>query len=133
MEVSVFTCFRCKYQEGERVLTLKSEREHLRSIGARPHSNSGRGPVKGDGSDDMFVWDVKEARKSFTLSQSVWDKICTDAYKVDPYKNPGLFVILGGTQKLVVIEASILTELRQEREYLLKRLEEERNDPFRKR
>jgi hypothetical protein len=57
------------------------------------------------------VWDVKEASKSFTLNESVWSKICTDAYKVDPYKNPGLFIVLGGTKRLAIIEMSVLQEL----------------------
>lgn len=93
--------------------SLKSEREWLKHIGARSHPSSGRGPIlKADGSDDMFVWDVKETGKSFSLNEGVWSKICTDAYKVDPYKNPALLVIVGGRLKLAVVEASVLTELR---------------------
>jgi hypothetical protein len=92
-------------------LSNKSESDILKSIGARVHPNSGRNYIKGDGSDAMFVWDVKEASKSFGLTEKVWLKVCTDAYKVSPYKNPGLFVVLGGTKKLAIIEMDVLQEL----------------------
>jgi hypothetical protein len=93
--------------------TLKSERAHLKSVGAFAHPNSGRMQhgLKGDGSNDMFVIDVKEASKSFTVNESVWTKICTDAYKVDPYKNPQILLILGGSTKLAIIESNVLQEL----------------------
>jgi hypothetical protein len=99
-------------------LSNKSEREELRRAGARPHKNSGRGLVKGDGSNSMFVIDVKEASKSFTLNESVWSKICTDAYKVDPYKHPQLLVVLGTERKkrLAIIESSVLQELMEIKE-----------------
>lgn len=73
----------------------KTERNELKRLGAKAHPNSGRGMVKGDGSDDTFVIDVKEAAKSFSLNEKVWSKVCTDAYKVDPYKQPMLAIILG--------------------------------------
>lgn len=109
-------CKRRQYRGGAWILSNKSERNILKSIGAKPHPNSGRNYVKGDGSDDTFVWDVKEASKSFTLSESVWSKICTDAYKVNPYKNPGLFIVLGGTKQLAIIEMSVLQELLEAKE-----------------
>ena len=40
-----------------------SERGELKRIGAKQHINSGRGPVKADGSLDDFVIDVKEYSK----------------------------------------------------------------------
>lgn len=92
----------------------KSERAILIGAGAKPHKNSGRGMVKGDGSDNIFVIDVKEAEKSFTLNKRVWDKICSDAYQVDPNKNPQLLVVLGGTKKLAVVEAYVLQGLQRE-------------------
>lgn len=92
-------------------MSNKSERDILKSIGARAHPNSGRNHVKGDGSDDMFVWDVKEASKSFALNDAVWTKITSDAYRVDPYKNPGLFIVLGGTKRLAIIEMDVLQDL----------------------
>jgi len=103
--------------------TNNTERGILIDAGAKPHKNSGRGMKKGDGSDNTFVWDVKEALKSFSVSQANWDKICSDAYKVDPYKNPGLLVVLGGTQKLAVIEISVLKEIMAERDELRSQIE----------
>lgn len=92
-------------------MSNRSERDVLRKWGIKPHKNSGRGIVKGDGSDEMFVWDVKEASKSFALNESVWSKISTDAYSADKNKYPALLVVLGGSTELAVIEMSILVEL----------------------
>ena len=92
-------------------MSNKTERDILLRHGIKPHKNSGRGMIKGDGSDERFVWDVKEASKSFALNESVWSKICTDAYKVDPYKAPALLVVLGGTTELAVVEVSVLKEM----------------------
>ena len=94
--------------------TNKSEANELRRMGAKVHKNSGRGMIKGDGSTDEFVIDVKEANKTFTLSQDVWAKICTDAMKVDKNKSPMLQLVIGeGTRKvrLSVVEWSIQEEL----------------------
>jgi hypothetical protein len=90
----------------------KSEQRILRGFGIKPHSNSGRGWVnKSDGSDETFVWDVKEASKSFQLNKRVWDKVCSDAYHNDPYKYPGLFIVLEGNTELALIEMSVLQDL----------------------
>lgn len=93
--------------------TNKSEANELRRMGAKIHKNSGRGMIKGDGSTDEFVIDVKEANKTFTLSQDVWAKICTDAMKVDRNKSPLLQLVIGEQSKvrLCVVEWSILEEL----------------------
>lgn len=94
--------------------TNKTEAAELRRMGAKVHKNSGRGMVKGDGSTDEFVIDVKEANKTFTLSQDVWAKICTDAMKVDKTKSPMLQLVIGeGNQKirLSVLEWSIVEDL----------------------
>jgi hypothetical protein len=91
--------------------TNKTEADILRSVGAQVHKNSGRGMIKGDGRDDTFVYDVKEAEKSFTLTEKVWLKICTDAYKVNPYLHPQLLVVLGGKKKLSIIESDVLQDL----------------------
>ena len=64
-----------------------SERGELKRIGAKPHRNSGRGPVKADGSLDDFVVDVKEYSKSYSVSQDSWSKIVSDTMKVDRQKN----------------------------------------------
>lgn len=94
--------------------TNKTEAAELRRMGAKVHKNSGRGMIKGDGSTDEFVIDVKEANKSFTLSQDVWAKICTDALKVDKNKSPMLQLVIGeGRNKvrLSVVEWSIQEDL----------------------
>jgi hypothetical protein len=90
----------------------KTEASILRSIGATVHKNSGRGKyMKADGHDDTFVIDVKEAAKSFTLNTKVWDKICSDAYQVDPNKDPMLLVVLGGRKRLAIIDHYVLQAL----------------------
>jgi hypothetical protein len=120
-------------------LSNKTEREWLKRFGIRPHKNSGRNMIKGDGSDSTFVWDVKEAAKSFTLNDKVWTKVTTDAYSVDPYKAPALMVIIGDTTKLAVVSLDVLITLRNqsnsyersvqlEREYLDRRLKELQNE-----
>lgn len=94
--------------------TNKTEAAELRRMGAKVHKNSGRGQVKADGNTETFVVDVKEANKTFTLSQDVWAKICTDAMKVDRSKSPMLQLVIGeGPNKirLSVLEWAILEDL----------------------
>lgn len=94
--------------------TNKTEASELRRMGAKIHKNSGRGQIKADGSTETFVVDVKEASKTFTLSQDVWAKICTDAMKVDRTKSPMLQLVIGeGANKirLSVLEWSMLEDL----------------------
>ena len=91
--------------------SIKKEKNALLAIGAKPHYNSGRGAVKADGSNDLFVIDVKHADKSFTINAAVWSKICSDAMSVDKTKSPMLYLVLGGKTRLAVIEYSILEEL----------------------
>ena len=91
-----------------------SERGELKRIGAKAHKNSGRGQYqKGDGNTDEFIVDVKEAGKTFTLSQDVWAKIVTDTLKTDKNKYPALLLAIGETHKirLAVIEWSALEDL----------------------
>lgn len=98
-------------------MSNRSERRALQAAGAKPHPNSGRGTFKkGDGSDDTFVIDVKEASKSFTLNERVWSKICTDAYKVDPYKHPQLLIVLGEDNKkrLAIVESGVLQAMQSD-------------------
>jgi hypothetical protein len=103
---------------------LNSERRELRAAGARPHPNSGRGHVKGDGSDDMFVIDVKEAAVSFALNSKRWGKAKLDAYVVDKTKHPQLLVVLGTGKKvrLAIIESAVLQELQEENKCLKQQL-----------
>jgi len=96
------------------VATNKSEASELRRMGAKVHKNSGRGMVKGDGSLDEFVVDVKEYNKSFTISVDAWAKICTDTMKVDRSKSPMLQLVLRDgdrTIRLCVVEWSIEEDL----------------------
>lgn len=93
-----------------------SERGELKRIGAKKHINSGRGPVKADGSLDDFVVDVKEYAKSYSVSQDSWAKIVSDTMKVDRKKNPVLMVVLGkGNKKirLAIIEWEVFEQLRE--------------------
>lgn len=94
--------------------TNKTEASELRRMGAKVHKNSGRGMVKGDGSLDEFVVDVKEYNKSFTISVDAWAKICTDTMKVDRSKSPMLQLVLRDgdrTIRLCVVEWSIEEDL----------------------
>lgn len=93
-----------------------SERGELKRIGAKPHINSGRGPVKADGSLDDFVVDVKEYSKSYSVSQDSWAKIVSDTMKVDRKKDPALMIVLGeGSKKvrLAIIEWEVFEQLRK--------------------
>jgi hypothetical protein len=93
-----------------------SERGELKRIGAKQHINSGRGPVKADGSLDDFVIDVKEYSKSYSVSQDSWAKIVSDTMKVDRKKNPALMIVLGeGNKKvrLAIIEWQVFEQLRE--------------------
>jgi len=92
----------------------KTEASELKRMGAKVHKNSGRGMIKGDGSLDEFVVDVKEYNKSYSVSIDSWAKICTDAMKVDKNKSPMLQLVLrdnGRVIRLSVIEWSILEDL----------------------
>ena len=93
-----------------------SERGELKRIGAKQHINSGRGPVKADGSLDDFVVDVKEYTNSYSVSQDSWAKIVSDTMKVDRKKDPALMVVLGkGSKKvrLAIIEWEVFEQLRK--------------------
>jgi hypothetical protein len=93
-----------------------SERGELKRIGAKQHINSGRGPVKADGSLDDFVVDVKEYSKSYSVSQDSWAKIVSDTMQVDRKKDPVLMVVLGeGNKKvrLTIIEWEVFEQLRE--------------------
>ena len=94
--------------------TNKTEASELKRMGAKVHKNSGRGMIKGDGSLDEFVVDVKEYSKSYSISVDSWAKICTDTMRVDKSKSPMLQLVLtdgGRTIRLSVVEWSILEEL----------------------
>jgi len=93
-----------------------SERSELKRIGAKQHVNSGRGPVKADGSLEDFVIDVKEYSSSYSVSRDSWAKIVSDTMKVDRKKDPALMVVLGeGNKKvrLAIIEWEVFEQLRK--------------------
>lgn len=80
----------------------KTELYELKRIGAAPQKNSGRGKHdKGDGIlDDYWMVDVKEYSKTFGLSQDVWAKTSTDAFR-SGQKEPMLLIVLGEGNKVI--------------------------------
>ena len=92
-----------------------SERSEAKRDGAKQQKNSGRGQYqKGDALWRMFVVDYKEYEKSISISQTIWGKVCTDAFKVSREKYPLLKLILGkdnSKTRLAVIEWSLLEQL----------------------
>lgn len=90
-----------------------SEKFEIKRDGARATKNSGRGSYqKGDSILDIFTVDYKEYEKSFSISQNVWAKICSDAIR-NNHTVPALKVILGkGNNKtrLAVVSWDILED-----------------------
>lgn len=82
--------------------TAKTEAYELKRMGAVPQKNSGRGKHdKGDGIlDDKWLVDVKEYEKTFGLSQDVWAKTSTDAFRAGQ-KEPMLLIVLGEGNKVI--------------------------------
>lgn len=102
-----------------------SEQSEAKRDGAKLTKNSGRGQYqKGDAFLDIFTVDYKEYAKSFSISQDVWAKICSDAFR-NSQSEPALKIILGeGNQKTrlwIVAEHIIADYIR------LRQLEEEQN------
>jgi len=62
----------------------------LRKRGARLHPNSGAGHVKWDGSDEDFLYEIKDTRKSFSLTGSLLRSLFRDAVRQG--KQPRLLV-----------------------------------------
>lgn len=99
-----------------------SEKSEAKRDGARLQKNSGRGHYqKGDARLDIFTVDYKEFAKSFSLSRSVWAKVCSDALR-NGLTEPALKVVLGTGQekiRLWVVAEHIMDDyirLRQEEE-----------------
>lgn len=90
-----------------------SEEAEVKRAGARPMKNSGRGHYqKGDAILDIFTLDVKEYPKGFSINQSNWAKVCTDAMR-NGHTSPAFLVVLGaGTTKtrLGVVEWGIIED-----------------------
>lgn len=103
-----------------------SEKSEANRDGTKLQRNSGRGQyAKGDGIRPLFLIDYKEANKSFTLNRTVWAKVCTDAYRVNPDLAPQLRIILGDKQKtrLSIVETSMLDEMERQIIELQNRIE----------
>lgn len=100
-----------------------SEESEVKRDKAKAQKNSGRGQYqKGDAILDIFTVDYKEYEKSFSLSRSVWAKVCTDAMR-NGLTEPALKVILGsGNQKL---RLWVVAEHIMEDYIRLRKLEEE--------
>lgn len=108
-----------------------SEQSESRRDGTRLQPNSGRGRyAKGDGTRPLFLVDYKEAGKSLTINKSMWAKVCTDAYKVDPDLAPQLRIILGESDKvrLSLVETSMIDMLESENQRLQDELDALRED-----
>ena len=92
------------------------EKEEIKKDGARAQKNSGRGKIqKGDAILEPFCYDIKEYEKSFSLSRSVWAKVCDDAYK-SGRREPALKIVLGILSfkiRLWVIEDKMFKEMRE--------------------
>lgn len=90
--------------------TNKTEQFLAKSIGAKSIKNSGRGRVKGDATWHNFLVDFKECGKSFTVNESVWAKVCSDALTHNGL-DPALLVFMESGPRLAIIELDVLEEL----------------------
>lgn len=92
-----------------------SERAEVKRDNAKAQKNSGRGDYqKGDAQWKNFVVDYKEYKKSISISQSIWSKICTDTFKVSRDMHPALKLILGqdgSKTRLAVIEWALFEQM----------------------
>lgn len=97
----------------------KSELNELKRIGATPQKNSGRGKHdKGDGIlDNIWLVDVKEYSKTFGLSQDVWAKTSTDAFRAG-HKEPMLLVVLGEGNKVIRLVVHSMTDFLEMKEQI---------------
>lgn len=88
-----------------------SERGELDRLNAKAHKNSGRNMVKGDGSTERWVIDVKEYPKGYRITPESWAKICTDAFRVDRNKSPMLVLVIGEGSKKVRLAVVDISEI----------------------
>ena len=103
-----------------------SEASEVKRDGSKATKNSGRGQYqKGDAFLDIFTVDYKEYEKSFSISQNVWGKVCSDAFK-NGQSEPALKIILGAGNartRLWVVEEHMIEDyvsLRRKEEEELK-------------
>jgi len=97
-----------------------SEKTESKRDGSDLTKNSGRGQYqKGDAFLDIFTVDYKEYAKSFSISQDVWAKVCTDAFR-NGQSEPALKIILGAgntkTRLWIVAEHIIADYIRLRKE-----------------
>jgi hypothetical protein len=77
-----------------------SEKAEILRDGAKAQKNSGRGKIqKGDAQIGPFTYDIKEYPKSFTINQTFWSKVCTDAFK-SGNTEPALKIVMGDVNKV---------------------------------
>lgn len=87
-----------------------SEKTETLRIGGTLNKNSGRGQFnKGDATVGPFTVDIKEYSKSFSLTEAVWAKICTDA--ITNRNEPALKIVLNGRTRMMVISEDMFNEL----------------------
>lgn len=92
-----------------------SERSEIARDGMRAQKNSGRGQIqKGDATLGAFLVDIKEYSKSFSVSKTVWAKLCTDAWRSGKMI-PAFKLVLGDKDpiRLWVIEDDVFHEMRK--------------------
>jgi hypothetical protein len=91
------------------------EKEEIKRSGAKPQKNSGRGKIqKGDATLYPFLYDIKEYEKSFSISQDVWAKICSDAWTSPGDWVPALQIVLGkkdSKTRLWIIDDDMMKEM----------------------
>jgi hypothetical protein len=77
-----------------------TEKQEIKRDGGKPQKNSGRGKIqKGDAKLGPFCYDIKEVRKSYTINEAVWGKICTDAFVSGG--EPALKIVMGQDSRKV--------------------------------
>ena len=91
------------------------EKQEIKRDGGKPQKNSGRGQIqKGDAILEPFCYDIKEYEKSFSLTRTVWAKVCDDAYR-SGRREPALKIVLGNDSKVRVwvIEDGMFQQMRE--------------------
>lgn len=87
-----------------------TEASEAKRIKASLNKNSGRGKFdKGDATVGPFTVDIKEYGKSFSLTEEVWAKICTDA--ITNRNEPALKIVINGRTRMMVIGEDMFNEL----------------------
>lgn len=93
-----------------------SEASESKRDGSKLQPNSGRGQfAKGDATLGGWCIDYKEYGKSFAISENVWAKICTDAFR-SGNKEPALKLVLGSGQnktRLFVISETMFHQMNE--------------------